>query len=247
MGSRLRELKKRSGTTHLDDGKTIGGKGSLTDKVIDSLQLYHGQAIRNNTSSVEQMKNAVMAIWRHMGSTDQEPQHELCPNGEHSWCGYQRDIANGTQEYCHKHPLPKAICKAIRPTFDALSTNRLLERCLHGSTQNANESLNALIWQHAPKELHSSLATVETATYLAVCQFNDGATSISNVLAEQNIISGIHCREKLRSIDHKRITDAKRKSSEKAKERRKAIRNRKRGFADNFAEEEGPLYETGMF
>ena len=240
MGSRLRELKKRSGKTHLDDGKTIGGKGSLNDKVIDSLQVYHGQAIRNNTSSVEQMKNAIMAIWRHMGSTDQEPQHELCPNGEHSWCGYQRDIANGTQEYCHKHPLPKAICKAIRPTFDALSANRLLERCLHGSTQNANESLNALIWQHAPKELHSSLATVETATYLAVCQFNDGATSISNVLAEQNIISGIHCRETLRSIDHKRITDAKRKSSERAKERRKAIRNRKRGFADKFAEEEGP-------
>ena len=63
-------------------------------------------------------------------------------------------MAKGITEYSHKHPLPKAICNAIWPTFDSLSTNRLLERCLHGSTQNANESLNALIWQRAPKELH---------------------------------------------------------------------------------------------
>ena len=247
MGSRLRELKRRSGKTHLEDGKTIGGKGRLTDKVIDSLQVYYGQAIRSNNSCVEEMKGAIMAIWNHIGSTDQDPQHELCPSGENSWCGYQKDLARGTKEYCHKHPLPKAICNTIRPIFEALSANKLLERCLHGNTQNANESLNALIWQRAPKELHSSLATVETATYLAVCQFNDGASSLCNVLEEQNIIGGIHCRATLHSIDRERINSAKRKSSDKAKKRRKYIRNKRKGYAEKLVEEEGPSYEAGMF
>ena len=134
---------------------------------------------------------------------------------------WQRD----PKEHSHKHPLPKAICNAIRPTFDALTTNKLFERCLHDSIQNSNESLNAL----------------------AVFQLNDGATSTSDMLAECNIISGIDCRETLQSIDHERVNDAKIKSSEKAKERRKAIRNREKGFAEKFAEEEGPSYEAGLF
>ena len=69
---------------------------------------------------------------------------------------------------------------------------------------------------------------MQTANYLAVCQLTDGATSISDVLAEQNIISDIHCRETLQSTDHERVKDAKRKSSHKAKEGRKVTRNRRR-------------------
>ena len=62
MGSRLRSLKKRSGNKKMSDGKSLGGKGRLTDKLIDSLQVYYGKAIRGNTHSIEAMNNAVMTI-----------------------------------------------------------------------------------------------------------------------------------------------------------------------------------------
>ena len=55
--------KKWLGTTCLPDGKGIGGKGRLTDKLIDKLQVYNGKAIRQNTHDIDCMQNAVMDIW----------------------------------------------------------------------------------------------------------------------------------------------------------------------------------------
>lgn len=198
MGSRLRSLKKRSGKNKLEDGKSIGGRGRLTDKVIDKIQVYYGRAIRDNSASINNnrqhacmhLKDAVMAIWIHTQSTDVEPLHNLCPAGEDSWCGFQRDLAKGTCEYAHSHPLPKAISKAILPAFTALSNEALLTSCLHGGTQNQNEAFNALIWQRATKETHSGLLTVELATFLAVCHFNDGAKSILKILENLDICPG---------------------------------------------------------
>ena len=150
MGSRLRELKRRLTGTKLHDGKAISGKGRLTDKLIDSLQVYYGQAIRQYTQSVERMRDAVMAIWHHSRSTDDTLDHDLCPKGKDSWCGFQRDVATGQKSYKHDHSIPDAICQQILPIFKALSSDALLQACVHGGTQNQNEALNALIWQRAP-------------------------------------------------------------------------------------------------
>lgn len=117
LGSRLRSLKKRLGQTRLEDGKSIGGSGRLTKTTIDKLQVYYGKAIRNNSHDLQAMKNAVMAIWHHTQSTGQSPDHDLCPPGEDSWCGFQRDIAKGTSDYQHNHPLPKAVANIILPIF----------------------------------------------------------------------------------------------------------------------------------
>ena len=113
LGFRLRSLKKRTGQSCLEDGKGIGGRGRLTDETIDSLQVYYGKAIRENTHDIGAMHNAVMAIWHHTQATDDSPDYDLCPPGEHSWCGFQRDQANGTTDYSHEHPLPAAVAKAI--------------------------------------------------------------------------------------------------------------------------------------
>ena len=122
---RLHSLKRRLGKTRLSDGKGIGGRGRLTDKVIDNLQVYYGQAIRNNTHIIEDMENAVLAIWHHTRSTDANPDHDLCPEGETSWCGYQRELAKNTQEYSHNHPLPEAVSDSILPSFTNLSKSQL--------------------------------------------------------------------------------------------------------------------------
>jgi len=78
LGSRLRSLKKQGG--RLEDGKTLGGTGWLSESRINKLQVYYGNAIRDNTHNLEVMQNAVMAIWHHSQSTDESPDHDLCPD-----------------------------------------------------------------------------------------------------------------------------------------------------------------------
>ena len=102
LGSRLRSLKKRLGKTPLEDGKPVGDKGRLTENRIDKLQVYFGKAIRQNTHSIRAMQTAIMAIWHHGKSTNDNPDHGLCPEGENTWCGFQRDIAKGTSDYVHR-------------------------------------------------------------------------------------------------------------------------------------------------
>lgn len=228
MGSRLRSLKKRSGKTHLDDGKPIGGRGRLTDNVIDSMHVYYGKAIRNNTHSVKAMQDAIWAIWYHMQSTDENPDHSRCPVGEDSWCGFHRDVARKTSTYTTKNPLPKAVATAIFPVFEALTAEELLSGCLHGGTQNQNEAFNALIWQRATKETHSSLPTVQLATYLAVGQFNDGCKTILSVLENLGIDPGVHLSKASKKIDKDRIRHSRRKSSDMSKRRRRKIRQAKK-------------------
>ena len=247
MGSRLRNLKAKSGRTQLSDGKPIGGQGRLTKKVIDSMQVYYGRAIRDNTHSVDAMKKATMAILYHSKSTDTNPQHHFCPERKDSWCGFQRDVANGTNEYSHNHPLPSAVADAIEPVFIALSCESLLQACTQGGTQNQNESFNALIWQRSTKQTHSGLPTVELSTHLAIAHFNDGSSAIMKILEEMGIDPGMFCKRSCKALDSSRIYHSIVKSSDKAKKRRKAIRNRKKGFSDALEQAEGPQYQSGAF
>ena len=73
--------------SHLQSLKSLG-KTKLDDKVIDSLQVYCGKAITENTDSMLNMKDAMMAIWNHCRSTDENFVHHFCPTGEESWCGF---------------------------------------------------------------------------------------------------------------------------------------------------------------
>jgi len=65
----------------------------------------------------------------------------------------------GTKEslddFHHKAPLPKEVFKAIKPIYEELSQDELLNRCLGGYTQNSNESFNATVWNLAPKSYSS--------------------------------------------------------------------------------------------
>ena len=56
MRSGLRELKRKLKGKTLSDGKVLGGKSRLTDKIIDKIQNYYGEAIRNNADDIEGLK-----------------------------------------------------------------------------------------------------------------------------------------------------------------------------------------------
>ena len=49
----------------LADNKTAGGQGHLTNVMIDKIQNYYGQAIRNN-QDLYSMKNAIWTIFYHV-------------------------------------------------------------------------------------------------------------------------------------------------------------------------------------
>ena len=145
VGTALRKLKKEK--------KGLGGKGRLTDAMIDKLQNYYGIAIRTNSKDIKSMKKAIYAALCHCASSDKYDYHTHCPDGKDSWCGHKRDKANGTKEYKYGAGLPKEIIRHVKPIFERLSEESLLERCLDGKTQNQNESFNGMIWNRVPKEV----------------------------------------------------------------------------------------------
>ncbi|GFV56987.1 uncharacterized protein TNCV_1678681 [Trichonephila clavipes] len=130
MGTRLRKLKLVYSKKKLSDGKTIGGKGRLTDSLIDKLAYYYGNAIRCNSTSVKEMRKAIWAVWGHSCSTDDEPMHWFCPTNPNTWCKYNAAINNNLQNYKHKPSVAKAVRDAIKPVFADLSHPALLKKCL---------------------------------------------------------------------------------------------------------------------
>ncbi|CAH1107355.1 unnamed protein product [Psylliodes chrysocephalus] len=122
-------------------------------KIIDKLTVYYGLAIRRYSDSVKNMKNAICATFFHYSSTDENPQHKKCPSGADSWCEWQKAAAvNALDSFKHRYStLPKDVLDIIKPIYEDLSKDSLLERCVEGFTQNNNESLNQLIWKISPK------------------------------------------------------------------------------------------------
>eukprot|EP00112_Aurelia_sp_Birch-Aquarium-sp1_P002653 Seg1297.4 transcript_id=Seg1297.4/GoldUCD/mRNA.D3Y31 product="hypothetical protein" protein_id=Seg1297.4/GoldUCD/D3Y31 len=142
LGTRLRDLRK----SYKNLSTPLSGRGKLTDKVINSLQNFYGIAIRENQGNLYQMKKAVGAILYHCTNyDDDEKRHQYCPRDAKSWCKFQKDKVTGTNTRKESINLPMWIHELIKPIFRDLSSDELLSRCLHGKTQNANESLNNVI------------------------------------------------------------------------------------------------------
>ncbi|GFX30203.1 uncharacterized protein TNCV_1963101 [Trichonephila clavipes] len=146
-------------------------------------------AIRRNHSSVQNMRQAIWAIFLHKLSTDEYPQHGFCPIGEDSWCGFKKAEASG-KSYKHKNSLPVAVVEAMRPIFRDLSHPDLLKKCLHGKTQNLNESFHNVVWSRVPKATFVQIETLSLGVYDAVCSFNDGNISKLKMLQKMGVEPG---------------------------------------------------------
>ena len=247
LGTALRNLKVTYRGRKLDDGKTIGGAGRLTDGLINSLQNYYGDAIRQNKGDLQAMVRAVQASLLHTNSSDDHPRHHLCPTGERSWCGWQRAQAKGEIYHHQKKPLPSAIVQLLKPVYTRLGNPELLKKCLHGYHQNANESLHSLVWRFCPKVLHMGSNNVELACALAVMCFNNGSASLANVCDTLKIPSTEYRQRYLRKKDRARVRRSILKSSTKGKKARRAARRRKKGYEDKKKQSEGLMYSAGAF
>ena len=99
------------------------------------------------------MMKAVQASLMHYNSTDEHPRHHLCPEGETSWCKWQKAKAKGSVYTHKKPPLPAPIVKLLQPIYNRLGSSTLLERCLGGftkciilmSTSHPGHSMNTVL------------------------------------------------------------------------------------------------------
>ena len=247
LGTALRNLKKEKKGQKLSDGKTIGGLGRLSDKLIDTLQTYYGMAIRNNCGNLQAMAKAIWAGLQHRHSTDAEPRHEYCPPGGDSWCGYQRKLAGAQETYEHHNIMPDAIFEVVKPVYVRLSSKDLLRRCMRGATQNRNESYNGMVWALCPKEQFCGLEVVETAAALAVIHFNNGSVALLKVLTEMGCSLGEFTHRQLLSEDRMRVQKSNKKETESEKRSRKRRRRRRKGLEDQQKDVEGVTYAAGGF
>ena len=112
----------------------------LTQKAIKSIQGHYGGAIRDHSGDVVAMRSAIWAIWHHRGRY-------------HSKCGMNCATVDPENdlERTNKRALPKYVLAAIKPVFEKLTENELLQKCSHSGTQNANEFLHYMILDRSPK------------------------------------------------------------------------------------------------
>ena len=120
VGTALRKLKKET--------PALGGKGKLTDAMIDKLQNYYGIAIRSNVGDLNGMRKTIHASFFHCASSERRDLHTHCPTGPSSWCGFKRD----RNSFKHSPGLPDAVIAKVKPVCQRLSEDSLLEKCLHG-------------------------------------------------------------------------------------------------------------------
>ena len=160
MGKHLLKLKSNT-KGKLDDGKTTGGRGRLTEAKIKQLQRYYGLAIRQNTIqkpnptevevnvAVYAMKKNIIATLTHNVHSSSLESHKFCPIGANSWCKWQQDKATGTKTYKPDNILPDVFFEVLRPVFMALSDSKLLARCVKADFQSSHEAPRSSLRVHA--------------------------------------------------------------------------------------------------
>ena len=194
------------------------------------------------------MKKAVAAVLFHCTDMPDVERHKFCPRTATTWCKWQRDAASKITSYKPKVNLSVCIKDILEPIFKDLSKDDLLSKCLHGKTQNANESFNYILWNKCPKTVFVGRAVLELGISSAVIAFNEGAKGLSRVLEVLGVKEGKCAISNCEGRDMKRKLLADHKKTETAKKRRKTLRAKRKGFLDEEQlKEEGESYAKGAF
>ena len=152
----------------------------------------------------------------------------------------------GTSKYIEKPGLPIPLRKKLESIFRELSSPELLAKCLEGSTQNNNESLNGVIWTRCPKNVLVGLPVLEMSVSSAILTFNSGKRGIFDVFTNCGLEIGSFTNKFCYKEDAHKVFKANIKSMKVTKKRRKSLRAIRKGFVDKEAEGE-PSYSSGTY
>ena len=115
--------------------------------------------------------------------------------------------------------------KAIRPVFETLTDDSLLQRCLHGGTQNSNESFHHLIWERCPKTTFCGREHLELAVADAAVVYNCVEVKRLDIFRQLNIQPGYYAMQCFKDLDGSRVlrTCAEGMAAAKQKRRQRAL------------------------
>ena len=250
LGSGLRKIVAKN----TGKGQPLGGKayGSLKGTTINKLTNYYRNGIQSNLGDINKMKTAIFATLTHCSSTDEKPNHKKCPTGTESWCFYNRAIAKKIRPEPHrqkiKTPLTEEVVAKILPLYQRLASDTLLDRCMSGKTQNANEALHGIIWSKCPKTSFSSRQTLEMGVCEAVCQYNTGYRQTLSDLQKALGVSPRKLTAKTaKAFDSKRLKLAQIRKKTKFTEYRRKLRQAQLLEEEEKKEKEGRTYGAGEF
>lgn len=235
--------KKRKSKNDPPEVKTV----KLTDTVLSKLSTYFKKAVLDNPDSLPDMKNAILATFYHKSSTDEKPQHQHCPDGADSWCGYRKaEATNKLIEFKHPPAFDQETQDMLERIYEELTEDDKLEKCLGANTQNNNESYNSCVWSIAPKHKFVAKQTLEIAAHCAACVFNEGLLPILKIMEVMGVKIGTKARQYVEIVNEKRTDRAELEATEASKEHRTFMRNAKVLENDVYKREEGVVYEDGM-
>lgn len=87
------------------------------------------------------------------------------------------------RENCiHRISLTSSCSYRIIPVFQSLADADIFVKCLHGLTQNRNESFNDIVWTCIPKTAFVGLNSLSFSDHDSVISFNDGNAGPVKVL-----------------------------------------------------------------
>ena len=122
-----------------------------------------------------------------------------------------------------------------------------MSKCLHGETQNFNESFNNVIWVRCPKRVYVGNSTFKTTVASTVTLFNDGAKGLLPVFDRLGIEPGYYTMEGYARANLERIKQSDRKSTDGVKARRQTLRSIRKGFTDKDEVDDGKTLASGLF
>ena len=142
--------------------------------------------------------------------------------------------------------MPNDVIKHVKPIFKALANDDLLSRCLHGLTQNQNESFNGTIWNRIPKHRFVKLNTFEIDVYDAVAHFNVGNLASLLIYDAVGVERGYWTVHGCIADDNYRLSNSRRQSSDIVKSHRRFLRGQRKVKSVKTKKQEGKVYGAGM-
>lgn len=118
---------------------------------------------------------------------------------------------------------------------------------VYQDTQNANESINALVWNICPKHRWYGKKRVAIAVASAALNFSCGTKAKHDVMEKAGIGVGTHTETASKRRDSETVSQAEKRSKEKHKKYRLARSQARKRYKSMRIQKEGTTYEAGAF
>ena len=143
--------------------------------------------------------------------------------------------------------LPEVFLELLKPILVSLSDEELLKRCILGTTQNPNESINSLVWVRCPKHKFQGAKSVDFAAASAVLSFNGGSTRYSDLMESVGTPAADVALKIYEKKDQDRIKKSEKAADKKEKKKRVVMNQLRVAREEAIRDAEAVTYESGGF